>query len=91
MNKEIQTLKTALDECRKLLATNPQFQPLLSIEAQLQYLIGIAEGQVSDRSRLNEIIIGVYAAREFEDRDMNFANLLYEVEGIVDLMKQGQL
>jgi hypothetical protein len=31
------------------------------------------------------------AAREFEDRDMAFANLLYEVEEIVDSMKAGQL
>ncbi len=91
MSKEIETLKTALGECRRLQAADPQFQPLRSIEAQLQYLIGIAERSITDRSRLNEIILGVYAAREFETRDMDFANRLYEVEEIVDWMREGRL
>jgi hypothetical protein len=90
MNTEIQMLKAALNRCEELLISDPEFPPLQSIEVQLQYLIGILEGQ-TDRSRLEEIIIGRYAAREFEDRDMAFANLLYEVEEIVDLMKAGQL
>lgn len=77
----------ALAECQRKLQSEPQFQPLLSIQAQLQYLIGIVEGVVKDRSRLNEIIVGIYAAREFETRDMAFANLLYEVQAIANSMK----
>lgn len=89
MREKIQTLKTALMECKARLKSSPGFQPLMSIEAQLEYLIDVAEGRNLDRSRLNEIIIGIYAAREFETRDMQFANLLYEVEEAVDVMKQG--
>jgi hypothetical protein len=91
MNNEMQILNSALDRCRELLAVNPQFAPLLSVEAQLQYLIGILDGHISDRSRLSEIIIGLYAAREFEDRDMAFANQLYQVVEIVDAMEAGKL
>lgn len=87
MTNEVQTLRTALDECLKQLAKAPQFQPLLSVQAQLEYLLGVAEGSITDRSKLDKIIIGVYAAREFESRDMDFANLLYQVEEIVDSMK----
>ena len=90
MNMEIHTLIAALNRCRERLFSNPKFQPLLSIEAHLQYLIGILEGQISDRSRLEKIYIGIHAV-EFEERDITFANLLYEVEEIVDSMKAGKL
>ena len=87
MNSESKTLKTALAECRKRLVVEPEFQPLRSIETQLKYLIEITDGAKVDRSRLNEITIGRYAAREFETRDMSFANLLYQVEDIVSQLK----
>jgi hypothetical protein len=64
------------------------FQPLLSIEKQIQYLIDLTENNTHDHSQLKDIIIDVYAAREFEDRDMEFANLLYKVEEVVDLLKK---
>lgn len=91
MINEIKILQRALAECQSRLKSDPKFQPLLSIEAQLQYLIGIMEGRETDFSRLKEIIVGVYAAREFETRDMDFANLLYEVEQVVDLLKQKKM
>ena len=72
--------------CLELLDVNPGFAPLLSIKAQLEYLIQIADGRSTDRSRLKEIIVGQYAAREFEDRDMEFANMLYDVADIVDAL-----
>lgn len=91
MNNEMQILTAALKRCQELLKSNPQFAPLLSVEAQLEYLIGILDGKIFDRSRLGEIVIGLYAAREFEDRDMDFANQLYDVVAIVDAMKVGNL
>jgi hypothetical protein len=89
MNTETQTLKSALASCEAHLRTMPDLQPLHSIKAQLTYLIDLAEGRSTDRSRLDEIIVGVYAAREFETRDMEFANLLYEVEEVVKAMRLG--
>jgi Tsi6 len=85
---ELQILKTALAECEKKISQTPNFQPLLSIEKQIQYLIDLTENKTHDHSRLKDIMIGVYAVREFEDRDMEFANLLYEVEEVVDLLKK---
>jgi hypothetical protein len=81
----------ALDECEKMLTLEPDFQPLQSIKMQLQYLLGILMGEIHDRSRLNEIIIGIYAAREFETRDMAFANVLYGIDKIVEEMKDDDL
>lgn len=86
----IATIDKALADSIKLLAEYPNFQPLESVIAQLQYLKGILNGEVEDRSRLKEIIIGIYAAREFEERDMDFANTLYDVEIIVDELKAGK-
>jgi hypothetical protein len=85
---ELQILKAALAECKRRIRQTPRFQPLLSIEKQIQYLIDLTENNTHDHSQLKDIIIGVYAAREFEDRDMEFANLLYKVEEVVDLLKK---
>jgi hypothetical protein len=89
VNEKTQALKTALASCEAHLRTMPNLQPLQSIQAQLTYLIDLTEGRITDRSQLDEIIIGVYAARDFETRDMDFANLLYEVEEVVKAMKLG--
>ncbi len=89
MNDKTRTLKTALASCEDHHRTMPDCQPLQSIKAQLTYLLELAEGRSTDRSRLDGIIVGLYAAREFESRDMSFANLLYEVEEIVKTMRLG--
>jgi hypothetical protein len=70
------------------MAANPEFPPLQSISLQLEYLIGIIKGEITDLSRLKDVIVGQYAAREFEDRDMGFANQLYEVSDIADELKR---
>jgi hypothetical protein len=87
MDKDLQTLMSALSQCNHKLVTNSQFQPLISIRAQLEYLIALIQGRITDRPKLDKIIIGIYAAREFESIDMDFANLLYEVEGVVTKLK----
>lgn len=87
----IDTINKALAHSVKLSVDYPNFQPLESVKAQLEYLKSILNGDVDDRSRLKEIILGIYAAREFEVRDMEFANNLYDVELIVDQLKAGKL
>lgn len=81
----------AVEQSNRLTADYPNFQPLESVKAQLAYLKGILDGSIEDRSRLKEIIVGIYAAKEFEERDMDFANTLYDVELIVDKLKAGKL
>ena len=87
----IETINKALTDSVKLSVDYPNFQPLESVKAQLEYLKDILNGDLDDRSRLKEIILGIYAAREFEERDMDFANTLYDVELIVDQLKTGKL
>lgn len=87
MQSKIEIFQFALNECESRLSEMPEFQPLLSIKAQLIYLINLSEGKITDRSRLNEIVISAYAAREFETRDMAFADLLYKIEELVKEMK----
>jgi hypothetical protein len=76
----IETIDKALAYSTKLSASYPNFQPLESVKAQLRYLKGILNGTIEDRSRLQEIIIGIYAAKEFEERDIAFADLLYDAD-----------
>jgi hypothetical protein len=78
--------KQALAECRKRLADQPDFQPLRSIEKQLQYLIDLDEGR-ADFSLVANLNLGLLAVREFEPHDMAFANLLYEVTDSVEKMR----
>jgi len=84
-----QVLDAALQRCRELLVCDPDFPPLLSIKVQLEYLISVANGKNIERERLKEIIVGQYAAREFEDREMAFANMLYEVVEVVKSLESG--
>ncbi|TDM05457.1 MAG: hypothetical protein C4K60_11810 [Ideonella sp. MAG2] len=77
----------ALTRCLELLQTHPHSQPLQSCKAQLEYLQELVDGRRQDAQRLNEIILGVYAAREFEALDMGFAEMLYAVEDVVKTLK----
>ena len=87
----VAVIEKAVEQSDRLTVDYPNFQPLESVKAQLAYLKGILDGSIDDRSRLNEIIIGIYAAKEFEERDMDFANTLYDVELVVDQLKVGKL
>lgn len=66
------------------------FQPLESVKTQLEYLLGSLDNQ-NDRYRLGDIIIGRYAAYEFEPSDPEYANLLYEATKVCRLMSKGFL
>lgn len=90
MNPEV-VIEKAIEQGNRLTVDYPNFQPLESVKVQLAYLKGILDGSIKDRSRLNEIIIGIYAAKEFEERDMEFASTLYDVELVVDQLKAGKL
>jgi hypothetical protein len=83
-------IEKAIEKSNRLTANYPNFQPLESIKAQLAYLKGILDGSIKDRIRLSEITIGIYAAKEFEQRDMDFASTLYDVEMVVDQLKAGK-
>lgn len=81
-------VKSALNGCKVMQGKLPNFPRLQSIEAQLNYLQGLLDGSITDKSKLNSINIGMYAAREFESRDMSFAETLYQVEDVVSYLKR---
>lgn len=51
-----------------------------SIIEQLEYLRDVESGRNTDLTRISELSIGAMAAKNIEDRDEPFANLLYEIE-----------
>ncbi|SKB47336.1 immunity protein Tsi6 family protein [Dyadobacter psychrophilus] len=84
-------IQHAINLCISRRLVEPESTILISIEAQLDFLKAIISGKLSDNGGLNNIIVGQYALREFEPGDMEFANVLYEVEEIVDLVKRRRL
>jgi len=79
-------IKKSYDDFSK----NSAWQPIISTRNQLNYILDTLKNK-NDASKLKEIIIGVYAAREFESDHEDFANLIYEVVEIVDLIKKGKI
>jgi len=52
-----------------------------SIKAQLTYMKQtITTGATPDRDKVRTLTLGVYAAREFETSDPEFADVLFKVE-----------
>ncbi|MGF6415783.1 immunity protein Tsi6 family protein [Paraburkholderia sp. MM5482-R1] len=78
MNQRLSILQSALTASEQLLARYPENNALQSINVQLKYLMSVASGEESDRSRLKEIIIGVLTAREIESLDEDAAELFYK-------------
>lgn len=80
----------AKEKCRSLLALTPQFFPLQTIAEQLLYLEDALRNVSADRTKLKDINVGLFAVREFETRSPEFAEMLYEVEEVVEEMKSGR-
>jgi 1,2-phenylacetyl-CoA epoxidase PaaB subunit len=79
-NDRLALLGGALERARNLYSRNPDSLPILWVVQQLEYLMGVATGQTSDRSRLKDINLGLIAAREIEDRDMELADMLHRID-----------
>lgn len=86
----IQKIEKALDKSFELFSQDSDWQPIISTRNQLDYLKNILEGK-SDRSKLDEINIGLISVREFENNYDDFANMIYEVVDIVKLLKKNKL
>lgn len=74
-----QLLELGRQKCSALLAQYPSSTALLSVLRQIEYLIGLDNGTITDRSRLKEIIIGVLTAREIEPLDDDAAETFYQI------------
>jgi hypothetical protein len=82
-----------VDEALRLCLERKQVYPTVglfdSIEKQLAYLKAVLSSEETDRSRLSQIIVGVYAVREFDDSDPEFAKALKKAHYIADRMARG--
>lgn len=81
--------KIALFETEERLKIFPSFPLLISIKNQLIYLIKLVDGIDTDRTLLSTIILGHYAASEFEDSDPNYARLLQKCQFEVEVLRTG--
>ena len=80
-------ISNARARCQQVQREFPGMPTLVSIERQLDYLLGLLRGEHNDRSRLRDIILGVQAAREVEPLDRELAKMLFEVSSIVRLTR----
>lgn len=81
----------AKKRCSELIVDAPDFYPLQSVMDQILYIESSLNDKSSDRSDLERINLGLFAVREFEARSPDFAELLYQVEDVVSLMKLGKI
>lgn len=88
------TAKEAINEALKMsyiyYADDSTWQPIVSIREQLKYLLDAVENK-NDRSMLNQIIIGNYAVKEFEQAHEDFADALYVVCEVLTELKKNRL
>lgn len=85
MNR-VELFKKAKVAVADLLREFPETHAAVSIDVQLDYLIALETGAETNRSRLEDIIIGILTVREIEPRSEAVAELLYKVSGEVRKM-----
>ena len=82
-----------LDEARSLtnerLRLAPTFQIFQSVCVQVEYVYSVATGMNADRSRLRNVMLGLYAIREFDDSDPELSVALKDVQFVADQMAKG--
>lgn len=60
----------------------PSFDLYASIVNQLEYILKVLKGEEKNKDMLKNIIVGTYAVREFEQSDLELAELLIKVQAI---------
>ncbi len=84
--QDICIIKHAKQLISARLALEPSFHLFLSINNELDYLFDVLEGRTDDKSRLQNIKLGTYAVKEFEESDPELSEILKEVYYIVHNM-----
>lgn len=85
----IKKVEATIDKSFEFFSKKSDWQPINSVRNQLYYILEALKKE-NDRSKLSEIIIGIYAVREFENVYDEFADMLYEVSEINRLMMKGK-
>jgi Tsi6 len=80
-------LDQGLRMVRERLEASPHFPVYLSIQRQLEYLQQtLTLGQSPAAGKVDSLTLGVYAAREFENSDPDFADVLFNVNYLANRM-----
>jgi Tse6 toxin immunity protein Tsi6 len=80
-------LEEGLRMVRERMQASPGFSIYLAIQRQLEYLqTTVALGQSADPAKIDSLTLGVYAAREFETSDPDFADVLFKVNYLANRM-----
>ncbi|MGF6495497.1 hypothetical protein ABIE56_003696 [Luteibacter sp. 621] len=85
----LETVMNALTLAKARVTEVPSFSIYQSIATQLEYVADVLRGLETDRSRLRDIMIGHYGAREFEESDPEFAAALKDAQLIATKMSKG--
>lgn len=86
----LKKIEKTLNKSFELFPEDSYWQPIISARNQLNYLKNVLEKK-SDKSKLDEINIGLISVREFENDYEDFAIMIYEVVDIVTLLKKNRL
>ncbi|MDN3409219.1 MULTISPECIES: immunity protein Tsi6 family protein [Pseudoalteromonas] len=78
----METIEEGISLTEKRLKNIPDFDIYKSILKQLHYLQMILNGSEPDRSKLEKIILGHFAVREFEESDLEFSEILKKCQNI---------
>ena len=85
----INIINEAIKISKARIKAAPNFPIFQSIDAQLDYMDKLINGKIIDKSKLHQINVGLYAVKEFEESDPEFANILKKVQYIADRMAKG--
>lgn len=73
-------LEEGLRMVHERLQASPGFPIYVSIQRQLEYLQStVALSERPDSGKIDSLTLGVYAAREFETSDPDFAGVLFKI------------
>jgi len=78
--QKVQILRNCLEQCEARLKKDNKNQPLLIINEVIRSVLSVATGELKASLGMEENNkIGLFAVREFEPHDMEFANCIYKV------------
>ena len=86
--QKIQILRNCLEHCETRLRRDNTNRPLLIIKEVVSSILSVAMGEAKASPGMEENNkIGLFAVREFEPHDMEFANCIYKVIEINDELR----
>ena len=82
MTDRMKLLENGLQNCEALLVRYPLSMALQSVKKQINYLLELEQGKITDRTLLKDITIGVLTAREVESLDNDAAEVFYKIASL---------